>query len=178
MGSENLLLELARSAGEQLEGRGLRLATAESCTGGWIAKTLTDVAGSSAWFEYGYVTYSNRAKENLLGVAQETLQASGAVSAATVREMARGALARSGANISVAVSGVAGPDGGTPDKPVGTVWFGWAWRDGEGIKTRTRRALLAGDREAVRRQSVAEALKGVLAVLPAVKKTAGGDHAG
>jgi len=173
MGNQELLLALAKSAGEELERRGLKLTTAESCTGGWIAKTLTDVAGSSAWFEYGYVTYSNHAKQELLGVSEKTLRTHGAVSAETVLEMARGALSRSSADISVAVSGVAGPDGGSAEKPVGTVWFAWAWRDGEDIQRRTDRALLAGDRESVRRQSVATALKGVLAHLPACKKSTG-----
>lgn len=169
-----MLLKLSESLGRELQLRELRVATAESCTGGWVAKILTDVSGSSAWFEYGYVTYSNRAKEDLLSVSRETLNATGAVSAATVLEMARGALGRSGADISVAVSGIAGPDGGSAEKPVGTVWFAWAWWDGASVQSRTHQALLAGDRESVRRESVAAALKGVLALLPACKRGVGG----
>ena len=110
--------------------RGATLVTAESCTGGWIAKTLTDVAGSSAWFECGVVAYSYEAKEALLGVRPETLEQNGAVSRETVIEMVSGALARFGATVAVAVTGIAGPGGGTADKPVGTVWIGWKRRGG------------------------------------------------
>ena len=149
---------LARRVGEALAARGLWLATAESCTGGWIAKTLTDVPGSSGWFDRGFVTYTNAAKQDLLGVDGATLAAHGAVSEATVRAMAAGALDRSGAQVAVAVSGVAGPTGGTPDKPVGTVWLAWARRDGT---TDTRHRRFDGDREAVRRQAVAEAIQGL-----------------
>ena len=170
MPSEDPLFSLAKSTGEELGSRGLKLAAAESCTGGWIAKALTDVAGSSAWFEYGYVTYSNQAKEDLLGVSGDTLGRHGAVSIETALEMARGALGRSGADISVAVSGIAGPDGGSADKPVGTVCFAWVFRDGVGTQSRTHRALLVGDRESVRRQSVVAALKGVRTLLSAWQK--------
>ncbi|MDQ2696486.1 MAG: nicotinamide-nucleotide amidohydrolase family protein, partial [Pseudomonadota bacterium] len=136
--------------------------TAESCTGGWIAKVITDVAGSSAWFERGFVTYSNAAKAELLGVAEATLGGHGAVSGETVAAMAAGALSYSRADLAVAVSGVAGPDGGSPGKPVGTVWLAWAVRGGG---CRTRRYVFAGDREAVRRQAVLAALEGILDVL-------------
>ncbi|MGD8378611.1 MAG: nicotinamide-nucleotide amidase [Gammaproteobacteria bacterium] len=150
---------LAERVGRTLEQRGLRLATAESCTGGWIAKTLTDTPGSSAWFERGFVTYSNEAKQDMLGVSGRTLAEHGAVSETTAGEMARGALARSRAEMAVAVTGIAGPEGGSADKPVGTVWLAWA---GPGDTLETTRVLLQGDREAVRRQTVELALKGVV----------------
>ena len=173
MDSDDDLLKLAESLGAELSRRGLTLATAESCTGGWIAKTLTDVAGSSGWFEYGFVTYSNRAKQDLLGVAGDTLRQHGAVSDPTVAEMARGALIRSGANVALAVSGVAGPDGGSPEKPVGTVWIAWAWADAAGTHGRTHEARFDGDRASVRRQSVTAALVGVLTLLPSLGGSAG-----
>jgi nicotinamide-nucleotide amidase len=131
------------------------MATAESCTGGWIAKVLTDAAGSSQWFDGGIVAYSNAAKTALLGVSAATLAAHGAVSEETVRAMAEGARERFGAQLAVAVSGIAGPTGGTPDKPVGTVHFGWA---APGRVTAARR-VFSGGREAVRRQTVALALE-------------------
>lgn len=137
----------------------LMLVTAESCTGGWIAKTLTDLPGSSAWFDAGVVTYSYGAKEALLGVNPRTLERTGAVSEETALEMVSGALARFGAGMAVAVTGIAGPTGGTPDKPVGTVWVGWKRRGGYAHAQLFR---FDGDREAVRRQTVAAALKGVL----------------
>ncbi|MCU0767576.1 MAG: nicotinamide-nucleotide amidase [Gammaproteobacteria bacterium] len=155
---DRALADLARRLGDRLLVRGWMAAAAESCTGGWIAKTLTDVPGSSGWFDRGFVTYTNAAKQDLLGVDGATLAAHGAVSEATVREMAAGALDRSGAQVAVAVSGVAGPTGGTPDKPVGTVWLAWARRDGT---TDTRHRRFDGDREAVRRQAVAEAIQGL-----------------
>ena len=147
----------------------MMLATAESCTGGGIAQALTDISGSSAWFERGFVTYANAAKVEMLGVRQSTLDAHGAVSEATVREMAAGALQHSHAHISVAVSGVAGPTGGTPEKPVGTVWFGWAMHGGE---VHARLHHLPGDRAAVREQSVQIALQGVLNMLNSSTKIA------
>jgi nicotinamide-nucleotide amidase len=153
--------QLARRLGERLAAAAAVLATAESCTGGWAAQTVTSVAGSSAWFDRGFVTYSNAAKRELLGVLDQTLQRYGAVSEETAREMARGALQRSDATVAVAITGVAGPGGGSPDKPVGTVCFAWAW--GEEVKSETRR--FAGDREMVRRESVVRALEGVLAAL-------------
>ena len=138
------------------------LVAAESCTGGWIAKVLTDIAGSSAWFERGFVTYSNAAKQESLGVAESILIQYGAVSEETVTAMACGALQHSHAKRAVAVSGVAGPSGGSPEKPVGTVWIGWAYAAGE---TRTQKFLFSGDREQIRRATVFEALRGLLSDL-------------
>jgi nicotinamide-nucleotide amidase len=138
------------------------LAVAESCTGGWVAKCLTDLAGSSQWFERGFVTYSNRSKQEMLGVSADTLDSHGAVSEATVREMAAGVLRHSPADLALAISGIAGPGGETPGKPVGTVCFAWVVRAG-GRRVETRH--FDGDREAVRRQSVAHALAGLLDVL-------------
>ncbi len=155
-------MQLARGVGELLASRGLILVTAESCTGGWIAKAVTDIPGSSAWLDRGYVTYSNAAKCDMLGVSERTLAEHGAVSAATVAEMALGALARGPATLAVAVSGIAGPGGGSADKPVGTVWLAWALAGGV---VRTRRESFAGDREAVRRLTVRSALQGVLELL-------------
>lgn len=152
------LEELSIRVGEVLQRAGLMLTTAESCTGGWIAKSITDVAGSSAWFERGFVTYSNAAKEEMLGVSAATLAAHGAVSEAVVLEMAQGALRHSRATVAVAVSGIAGPGGGTPGKPVGTICFGWALGDRQDAET----WHLQGSREQVRRQSVELALRGVL----------------
>ena len=148
------LAALALRLGRTLEARNLRVATAESCTGGWVAKALTDVPGSSQWLEGGVVAYSNAAKSALLGVPAGTIAAHGAVSEPVVRAMAEGARARFGVPLTVAVSGIAGPDGGTPDKPVGTVWFAWA----SGRETTAVRERFDGDREAVRRLSVAFAL--------------------
>jgi nicotinamide-nucleotide amidase len=153
--------ELAKTLGARLRRASEILATAESCTGGWAAQVVTSVAGSSAWFERGFVTYSNEAKQELLGVRAETLRAHGAVSEETAREMARGALERSRATVSVSITGVAGPAGGTPEKPVGTVCFAWA-RSGE-VRSETRR--FGGDRESIRRQSVILALEGVMRAL-------------
>jgi nicotinamide-nucleotide amidase len=152
---------LSRLAGHLLAS-GRRLVTAESCTGGWIAKLCTDLPGSSRWFLGGAVVYDNALKAGLLGVNPATLAEAGAVSGEVVREMAAGALERLGGDVAVAVSGVAGPDGGTPGKPVGTVWFAWGRRDTQGIKISTALEYFAGDRDAVRRQAVARALRGVL----------------
>jgi len=159
--------ELAQVVVNGLIAAGRSVATAESCTGGWIAKALTDVAGSSACFGYGIVSYSNEAKEAVLGVHHRTLAAHGAVSDAVVREMAEGALRISGADLSVAVSGIAGPDGGTPDKPVGTIWFAWSARDAGGFRTNSELQRFAGDRDSVRRQTVLYGLRGVRERLPA-----------
>lgn len=153
------LTALATRLGERMMARGLMLATAESCTGGWIAKCVTDVPGSSAWFERGFVTYHNRAKVDMLEVSAATLRDQGAVSEAVVQEMAEGALAHSGAQLAVAVSGVAGPGGGSEHKPVGTVWLAWAMA---GATTRVQCHHFNGDREAVRCQAVAAALAGLL----------------
>ena len=150
--------------GELMQAR-LSVATAESCTGGWVGKALTDVAGSSGVFEYGIVSYSNDAKADLLGVSPESLAAHGAVSEAVVREMATGALDRSGADFAVAVSGIAGPGGGTEEKPVGTVWFAWVSRGMPEPKVSTSRYLLKGDREAIRSQSVVLALQELREIL-------------
>jgi nicotinamide-nucleotide amidase len=152
------LHSLARQIGAELLEANLCLVTAESCTGGWIAKILTDIEGSSAWYLGGVVAYSNALKQALLGVQGSTLAAHGAVSEAAAQEMARGALVRLGGRIALAVTGIAGPSGGLPGKPVGTVWFGWAWRAGEEIQTRTALETFAGDRDSVRRQTVARAL--------------------
>jgi nicotinamide-nucleotide amidase len=162
MSSQAELHRLAVRAGRHLLKRGRRLATAESCTGGWIAKAITDVPGSSQWFEAAYVTYSNAAKRRTLGVKTRTLARHGAVSEAVVREMARGAVRASGAQVAVAVSGVAGPDGGTPEKPVGLVWLCWARRRGRATQLETRRVRLPGNRAAVRSKTVALALQGLL----------------
>lgn len=156
------LYKLAEAVGGVLKARGLMLATAESCTGGWVAEAITMVPGSSDWFERGFVTYTYISKREMLGVNEDTLGKHGAVSEQTVREMVLGVLARSHAQIAVAVSGVAGPSGGTPEKPVGTVCFAWALKDGA---QRSETLRYSGDREAVRRQSVEHALKGVLALL-------------
>ena len=142
----------------QLRRRGWWLACAESCTGGGIAAALTELAGSSAWFECGYVTYSNRAKQEMLGVSEQTLARHGAVSRETVLEMATGALLRSQVQLSVAVSGIAGPGGGTPEKPVGTVWFAWATREAAVADCR----VFSGDRAQVRGAAVDAALQGLL----------------
>ena len=154
--------ELAERIAARLEARGAMLATAESCTGGWAAQALTAIAGSSAWFERGFVTYSNAAKEEMLGVRAATLARHGAVSEETAREMALGALERSRANVAFAITGIAGPSGGSRDKPVGTVCFGWAVK-GRAPVWQTRH--FAGDREAVRRQSVEHALSRMLELL-------------
>ena len=152
-------LALAEMLGGALMTRGLKLATAESCTGGLIAAVVTGVAGSSAWFDRGFVTYSNEAKIDMLGVRSETLAANGAVSEPVAREMALGALARSVADLAVAVTGVAGPSGGSAEKPVGMVCFAWAQRDG-GIESDTRR--FGGDRAEVRAATVTAALARLL----------------
>ena len=156
------LRQLAQALGDALLRHGHFLATAESCTGGWISAAVTAVAGSSAWFDRGFITYSNAAKVDMLGVAEATLIEFGAVSEATVAEMARGALTRSEAGISVAVSGIAGPGGGSAAKPVGMVCFAWACKDG---RARAFTLHFEGDREAVRRQTVAHALRELHAAL-------------
>ncbi len=156
------LYRLAETVGRELLGARWRIVTAESCTGGWIAKALTDVPGSSQWLECGYITYSDSAKMRDLGVSAETLARDGAVSGATVREMAQGALGVSGADVAVAVSGIAGPDGGTPGKPVGTVWFAAACAGAHGGQSLCEMRRLLGGRDQVRRQTVEYALGLVL----------------
>jgi nicotinamide-nucleotide amidase len=160
MSGERILV-LATEIGARLAARRWMLATAESCTGGWIAEAVTAVAGSSAWFERGFVTYSNLSKQELLGVSAATLEQHGAVSIETAREMARGALAGSRADLALSVTGIAGPGGGSASRPVGTVCFGWASREGD----RVDRRIFPGDRESVRRQSVMHALEGAIAWL-------------
>ena len=157
-----ILYKLAEELGRELKRRKLMLATAESCTGGWISEAVTMVPGSSDWFERGFVTYTYISKREMLGVKEATLDKHGAVSEEVVREMVAGALARSHAQVAVAVSGVAGPTGGTPEKPVGFVCFAWGMKDS---KPRSETKRYSGDREAVRRQSVEHALKGVLTML-------------
>ncbi len=162
MVSDEHFSELVARVARWALGSQYRIVTAESCTGGWIAKVFTDVAGSSRWFECGYVTYSNAAKVRDLGVAQRTLDAFGAVSEHTVREMASGALGVSGADVSIAVSGIAGPDGGSAEKPVGTVWFCVGLRGAGAVELIAEGQLFSGNREAVRRASVQRALELVL----------------
>lgn len=157
--SDSELGTIAQRVARLLEARDARLAVAESCTGGWISKALTDIPGSSAWFEYGFVVYGNDAKQTLLGVEPATLEQHGAVSEPVAVAMATGARVVSGADLAVAVTGIAGPDGGTPDKPVGTVWFAW---DGPLRRSATRVANFDGDRDSVRRQAVSAALHGVM----------------
>ena len=158
------LQTLSESVGAQLLSRGEWLATAESCTGGWVAQSITAIAGSSAWFDRGFVTYSNAAKQEMLGVTEATLERHGAVSEATARAMAQGAIAHSRADWAIAITGIAGPGGGSLEKPVGTVSFAWAQRDG-GCEAQT--CVFAGDRAAVREQSVIHALRGLLARIEA-----------
>ncbi|MDX1698683.1 MAG: nicotinamide-nucleotide amidohydrolase family protein [Thiohalobacterales bacterium] len=150
---------LVRALAENLVARNEMLATAESCTGGWVAKVCTDQAGSSAWFERGFVTYSNQSKQDLLGVSASTLDSRGAVSEQVVAEMVNGVLAGSSAQWAVAISGIAGPGGGSADKPVGTVWLAWGgpsgWRSAQ-------KFCFPGDRDAVRRQAVTKALEVLL----------------
>jgi nicotinamide-nucleotide amidase len=153
---------LGSLVGARLKERGMVLTCAESCTGGWVAQTVTAVAGSSAWFDRGFVTYSNEAKQEMLGVPAETLERHGAVSEETARAMAVGALTHAQANVALSVTGIAGPSGGSAEKPVGMVCFGWA---GGGREPSTETKYFDGDREAVRRQSVIHALQGVLAIL-------------
>ena len=154
--TDDQLQQLSAINGKLLRQRQATITTAESCTGGWIAKVLTDIAGSSAWFERAFITYSNEAKQQMVGVTESSLQQWGAVSEQVVKEMAIGALKEAGADFAIAVSGIAGPDGGTAEKPVGTVWFGFASAAGQ---LSTKRHVFQGDRDAVRRQTVAQALQ-------------------
>jgi nicotinamide-nucleotide amidase len=158
------LQALAGEVAEAARSQRQRVVTAESCTGGWIAKVLTDLSGSSAWFDAGVVAYSYEAKEALLGVNPRTLEEKGAVSEDTVLEMVAGALAHFGASVAVAVTGIAGPGGGTEDKPVGSVWIGWKRR---GDYAQAQLFRFDGDRDQVRRQTVAEALRGLAKILTA-----------
>jgi len=158
MPGDRELQDLAERLGVALVARSWTVTTAESCTGGWIAKVLTDVAGSSQWFTHGFVTYSNEAKAEMLGVSREALRTHGAVSQDVVEAMTAGAAQRARSDCAVAVSGIAGPGGAAPGKPVGTVWL--CWRAAGRVST--RREHFSGDRESVRRQSVAAALSGLL----------------
>lgn len=162
MANDEDLFKLAVQVGHHLANTGRQLVSAESCTGGWVGKALTDVPGSSGWYLGGVVAYSNELKQRILRVGGETLAVHGAVSDATVREMACGALEQFGGHIALAVSGIAGPGGAQSGKPVGTVWFAWAWRHGQAIHSNARLKLFSGDRDEVRRRSVAMALGGVL----------------
>ncbi len=161
MADHEAIEQLAGALVDELRSAGKAVSTAESCTGGWIAKAITDIAGSSEVFHYGIVSYSNGAKESILGVQNRTLEDHGAVSEAVVIEMAEGALNLSGADIGIAVSGVAGPAGGSEAKPVGTVWFAWAVRDGTRIRSDTSLEHFEGDRDLIRELTVVHALQGV-----------------
>jgi nicotinamide-nucleotide amidase len=160
--SSETLTTLATLVGAKLRAKRLMLTTAESCTGGWVAQAVTAIGGSSEWFERGFVTYSDAAKREMLGVSVRTLVAHGAVSEETAREMAAGALAHSRAQLAVAITGIAGPTGGSPEKPLGMVCFAWAAKHGV-LSAETRH--FKGNRESVRRQSVIAALQGVLELL-------------
>jgi nicotinamide-nucleotide amidase len=162
MATDADIFELSELVGQKLRNARRRIVTAESCTGGWVAKALTDVAGSSQWLECGFITYSNSAKVRDLDVSERTLASSGAVSEETVREMAEGALHVTGADVAVAISGIAGPEGGVPSKPVGTVWFCVAVRGPEVTAVVSEVQIFPGDREMVRRRSVEHALRLVL----------------
>jgi nicotinamide-nucleotide amidase len=164
--SDATLTTLAREVGAQLQGTSRRLVTAESCTGGWIAKLATDIAGSSEWFDCGFVCYSNASKSRDLGVPEKLIESDGAVSDAVVRAMAEGAIARTGASVGLAVSGIAGPGGATPGKPVGTVWFALAYKQEGRLECQGHLIQFAGPRDAVRRQAVEYALK-LMRALPA-----------
>jgi len=164
------LYQLAEQVAEKLTETGNWLGTAESCTGGWVAKCMTDVPGSSAWFERGYVVYNGIAKQQMLDVPRSTIEESGEVSEAVVRFLSEGVLAKSNASVSLAISGIAGPGGGSEEKPVGTVWFAWSRAEKvagvvRGVETVAEMQCFAGDREAVRKQAVAHAMNGVLNLL-------------
>ena len=162
MADHESIRKLTEALFGELASLGKAVSTAESCTGGWIAKAITDIPGSSAVFGYGIVSYSNGAKESLVGVQNQTLEDHGSVSEPVVREMAEGSLHLSGADIGVAVSGIAGPDGGSEEKPVGTVWFAWAVRDDGKVMIQTSCRHFSGDRDLVRELTVVHALQGVL----------------
>jgi nicotinamide-nucleotide amidase len=160
--ADRTILYVAERIGRRLHQRAQFVTTAESCTGGWVAKALTDVAGSSEWFAEGFVTYSNEAKMRTLAVPQAVLKREGAVSEAVARAMAAGALERTGAHVAVAVTGIAGPGGAVPGKPVGTVWFCWAQKRGSRVHFRVERKRFRGNREIVRRSAVRWALARLL----------------
>lgn len=156
------IYQLAERTGEILQKGGCLMAAAESCTGGWLSKMMTDVPGSSEWFDRGFVTYSNQSKIDMLGVKAETLDAHGAVSLEVVSEMATGALQNSEAGITIAISGIAGPGGGTEKHPIGTVCFAWAMKDGE---VKTEQASFFGNRSEIRQQSVVHAMSGICEII-------------
>jgi nicotinamide-nucleotide amidase len=160
--SDTELLELAAALGDKLRARGWMLATAESCTGGWVGQLLTSLPGSSHWYERGFITYANVAKQEMLGVPAATLETCGAVSEETASAMAAGALTHSHAQATLAITGIAGPGGGTPQKPVGLVCYGWALADGTRLSSTCR---LDGDREEIRSRAVAAALRGLIELL-------------
>lgn len=160
--SDEELHQLAVELGDKLRARGWMIATAESCTGGWVGQLLTSLPGSSAWYERGFITYANAAKQDMLGVPAATLEAFGAVSEETAQAMASGALSHSRAQAALAISGIAGPGGGTPQKPVGLVCYGWALADGTQLSSTCR---LDGDREEIRSRAVAAALRGLIDLL-------------
>lgn len=159
------MLELAWQTGKLLEQNGLKLVSAESCTGGWIGQIITAIPGSSAWYDCGFITYSNSSKQQMLHVQQSTLAQSGAVSEQTAREMALGALAQSQAQVAISVTGIAGPTGGSVEKPVGTVCFAWILENTSATSANSKTCQFSRDREAIRRQSVAMALQGILELL-------------
>ncbi|HEX8873836.1 MAG TPA: CinA family protein [Nitrosospira sp.] len=159
------LLDLARQTGSLLSEQGLMLATAESCTGGWLGQALTSIAGSSVWYERGFITYSVVSKHEMLGVSDATLKEYGAVSEQTASEMAAGAIGRSCAQVAVSITGIAGPDGGTAKKPVGMVCFAWMMKDG---LARAETRHFSGNREEIRRQAVGGALEGVIDLLNSI----------
>jgi nicotinamide-nucleotide amidase len=160
--ADDVLSSTAARVGRRLVAARLSLAAAESCTGGWISKAITDVAGSSLWFAEGFITYSNDAKHERLGVPMSVLHKHGAVSEATARAMAAGALRRARTDVAVAVTGIAGPGGAVPGKPVGTVWLAWARRRGRRVETVVELRHFRGDREAIRRKTVRAALLGLV----------------
>ena len=160
--SDEELHQLATELGDMLQARGWMLATAESCTGGWVGQLLTAIPGSSAWYERGFITYANAAKQEMLGVPAEILETHGAVSEETASAMAAGALAHSHAQATLAISGIAGPGGGTPQKPVGLVCYGWALADGTRMSSTCR---LDGDREEIRSRAVAAAMRGLIELM-------------
>ena len=162
MTTQSEIYALAERLGQILLSRNVRCTVAESCTGGGLAVAITDVPGSSQWFDRGFVTYSNESKQQMLGVPAQMIASQGAVSEAVVRAMAEGALSASAANLSVAISGIAGPDGGTLEKPVGTVWVAWF---GDVQPTQAKCYLLSGDRLTIRQQAVKIALKGLIQII-------------
>jgi nicotinamide-nucleotide amidase len=160
--SDEELHQLARELGGALQARNWMVATAESCTGGWVGQLLTAIPGSSAWYERGFITYANAAKQEMLGVPADLLETCGAVSEETAGAMATGALAHSHAQASLAISGIAGPGGGTPQKPVGLVCYGWALADGTRMSSTCR---LDGDREEIRSRAAAAAMRGLIELM-------------